>query len=78
MHVLQVGGKRTRDPSEEAQFRAIAVDAIKAFLKDFAELPVAELSDDAVTARVQGLKAGLLSHADENPVLRGMLTVGMH
>jgi hypothetical protein len=64
--------------SEEETFKDSALVAIKAFLQDFAALPVAELSDADVEARVQQLKTGLLSHADENPVLKGMLATAAH
>jgi hypothetical protein len=69
----QVGQKRPRDAGEDACFKAAALDAVKAFLKDFAAVPAAELADADVDARVAALKAGLQERANENPVLRGML-----
>ena len=75
---VQVGDKRARDSGEEKQFKQSALDAIKTFLKDFAALPVADMTDSDVDARVQQLKAGLQSRADENPVLKGMLAASVH
>jgi hypothetical protein len=71
-----VGSKRPRSEADAQVLRKDALQGIKVFLKAFAELPMDEGNVAEEGNQLQRMKDCLLSQADENPVLKNILSVG--
>lgn len=70
---MQVGEKRKRDASEDAEQRAKALQTVRTFMQRVRELPANDAQPDILRAQVQGLREGLLAQVAENDALRALI-----